>query len=153
MIVKLIFFTTHGYRTVRYNQYGRGLSGYLKGDYTHREYIETAIELFNSLGLDSIILVGHSFGAGVAAMIEVEIPERISKIVLLDPSLDEVTGNVGADIERLPIIGELVGKLIMPNVLQKRAHSLLAEAGVSESDSVYFVLNRQRRTKGQCCSA
>jgi len=42
-------------------------------------------ELFDSLGLESPAVVGHSFGGMVAAEVAATNPSRVSKLVLIDP--------------------------------------------------------------------
>jgi len=42
-------------------------------------------ELFDELGLDSPAVIGHSFGGMVAAEIAATNPERVSKLILIDP--------------------------------------------------------------------
>lgn len=42
-------------------------------------------ELFDALGLDSPPIIGHSFGGMVAAEVAATNPERVSKLVLIDP--------------------------------------------------------------------
>jgi len=42
-------------------------------------------ELFDALGLDEPALIGHSFGGMVAAEVAATNPERVSRLVLIDP--------------------------------------------------------------------
>lgn len=42
-------------------------------------------EIFDSLGLKSVPIIGHSFGAMVAAELAAGNPERVSKLVLISP--------------------------------------------------------------------
>ena len=42
-------------------------------------------ELLDELGLDSPVIVGHSFGGMVAAEVAATNPRRVSKLVLIDP--------------------------------------------------------------------
>src|SRR5437867_7715305 len=42
-------------------------------------------ELFDALGLKSPAVIGHSFGGMVAAEVAATAPERVSKLVLIDP--------------------------------------------------------------------
>ncbi len=42
-------------------------------------------ELFDALGLESPALVGHSFGGMIAAEVAATNPERVGKLVLIDP--------------------------------------------------------------------
>ncbi len=42
-------------------------------------------EIFDALGLQSVPIIGHSFGAMVAAELAASNPERVSKLVLISP--------------------------------------------------------------------
>ncbi len=42
-------------------------------------------ELFDRLGLEQAVLVGHSFGGMLACEIAAAMPERVSRLVLIDP--------------------------------------------------------------------
>lgn len=71
---------------------GCGLSGRPNASYElqwHAHIIAHALEL---RGLDAVDIVGHSFGGGVAAMLLLECPERIRRIVLV------AAGGLGRDV-------------------------------------------------------
>src|SRR5215469_8818868 len=42
-------------------------------------------DIFEALGLDSISLVGHSFGAMIAAELAAHVPRRVARLVLISP--------------------------------------------------------------------
>ena len=53
-------------------------------------------DVFNALALDRIVLVGHSFGAMVAAEYAAHFPRRVAKLVLISPM------GIWRDVEPLP---------------------------------------------------
>jgi len=63
-------------RTVRRGEPAAGLSGLLAW----------LAETLDALGLDRFALVGHSFGAWIAARCAMDSPDRIERLILLDPS-------------------------------------------------------------------
>jgi pimeloyl-ACP methyl ester carboxylesterase len=63
---------------------GRGLSDKPSSGYGMADYAADLIGLLDTLGLQQVILGGHSFGGVVAIYMAGQFPERISKIVLID---------------------------------------------------------------------
>ncbi|HEU4478839.1 MAG TPA: alpha/beta hydrolase [Pyrinomonadaceae bacterium] len=56
-------------------------------DYSYRRHVDDLISLMRSLELGPAHLVGHSYGATVAALAALERPEMVSSLVLGEPSL------------------------------------------------------------------
>ena len=56
-------------------------------DYTHRRHIDDLIGLIETLGPGPAHLVGHSYGAAVAALVAMERPELVNSLILGEPSL------------------------------------------------------------------
>ena len=56
-------------------------------DYSYGRHAEDLISLLRTLGLGPAHLVGHSYGATVAALVAMERPEMVSSVVLGEPSL------------------------------------------------------------------
>ncbi len=56
-------------------------------DYSYGRHVDDLISLVRALGLGPAHLVGHSFGASVAALVALERPEMVSSLVLGEPSL------------------------------------------------------------------
>lgn len=57
-------------------------------DYTPAACASDIVALLNSLELDRVVLVGHSFGTLVALAIAAEQPERVANLILVDPPGD-----------------------------------------------------------------
>jgi pimeloyl-ACP methyl ester carboxylesterase len=49
-----------------------------------RDYATLVIEFLDTVGLERVVLVGHSIGGWIAQYLAVEHPERISRLVLVD---------------------------------------------------------------------
>lgn len=56
-------------------------------DYTHRRHVDDLISLIEALGPGPAHLVGHSYGAAVAALVAMERPELVNSLILSEPSL------------------------------------------------------------------
>lgn len=59
-------------------------------EYTYRRHVDDLIALINALGRGSVHLVGHSYGATVAALVTVERPDLVKTLILGEPSLFSV---------------------------------------------------------------
>ncbi len=75
-----------GFRVIRYDIYGRGLSDRPDGVYDRKLFVTQLKELIEALQLKGPIhLVGNSMGGAVATAFAADYPERIGKLVLIDP--------------------------------------------------------------------
>ena len=63
---------------------GRGLSEKPDSGYGLEDHAEDIIGLLDELGLDQVVLGGHSFGGLLTAYITAHYPERVSRCLLLD---------------------------------------------------------------------
>ena len=76
-----------GYRVIRVDEPGNGLSGtYPAGDYTPERVLATLSRLIEGLGLQHITLVGHGMGGFYAARFAAEHPEQVERLALLAPA-------------------------------------------------------------------
>jgi 3-oxoadipate enol-lactonase len=72
------------HRTIRYDLRGFGRSPLEPGAYSHARDL---VELLDELGLERTALVGGSLGGRVALEVSVAQPERVDKLVLMDPGV------------------------------------------------------------------
>ena len=56
-------------------------------NYSYRRHVDDLVSLIRALGLGPAHLVGHSYGATVAALVAMEWPEKVSSLVLAEPGL------------------------------------------------------------------
>jgi lipase len=66
---------------------GHGQSTWLP-PWTVERHVADLVELLDGLGLQAVAVVGHSMGGLVALHLAVTVPERVSRLVLLDPMVD-----------------------------------------------------------------
>jgi proline iminopeptidase len=75
-------------RVIYYDQRGCGLSDYKKGKgYTVDQAVGDIEGLRKALGLEKIVLLGHSYGGILAQKYSVQYPENIKGLILVDSGL------------------------------------------------------------------
>src|SRR4051794_9458823 len=65
------------------------------------DYAALCIKLLQALELPPVVLVGHSIGATIAALMAVEAPQMVSRLVLIDPLGLDVPDAPAADLASL----------------------------------------------------
>ena len=76
---------------------GRGGSRDVPGPFGMRVHAEDCIAILDHLGVDKAVVVGHSMGGFVAAVLALYHPRRVSELVLMDGGL--VMGELPADAD------------------------------------------------------
>ena len=66
---------------------GRGRSGKPAGGYTMGDHAADVIALLDHLGLDTVIMGGHSFGALLSIYLAACYPERITRVIVIDAAI------------------------------------------------------------------
>lgn len=75
-----------GLHCIRYDLYGRGFSDRPQTDYDISLFVEQLDGLVAALGCEQVDLVALSMGGPIAAAFAVSCPERVRRLVLIDPS-------------------------------------------------------------------
>ena len=80
---------------------GRGGSREVSGPYGMKTHADDCIAILDQLGIDKAVVVGHSMGGFVAAVLALHYPDRVADLVLMDGGL--VLGELppDADIDQL----------------------------------------------------
>jgi pimeloyl-ACP methyl ester carboxylesterase len=80
------------------------------GDYSIQACADDVLAVIDALGLDSIVLVGHSYGAHVVIDVAARRPEVVRRLILVDPPGDftRVPDQVRDD-ELMPYLARLEG--------------------------------------------
>ena len=63
---------------------GRGLSDKPAGGYSLQQHVRDIFFLLNDLGLEKVVLMGHSLGAYISMAFAAQHPARVDKVVLVD---------------------------------------------------------------------
>ena len=75
-----------GWRWHRVEMPGHGRSGHLAQDLAYHfvDYVDVVLTVLDELGLERVVLAGHSMGASVAMLFAGAFPERVERLVLVD---------------------------------------------------------------------
>lgn len=92
---------------VFYQQRGTGKSSAVGDDslLTAAQHVEDLDALRRTLRLQRLSLYGHSWGGGLAALYAVTYPDRVAKLILLNPMPPRLNG-IGQDVPRLRLSAE-----------------------------------------------
>lgn len=81
------YLASHGFKVLRYDMYGRGLSDRPDVTYDKQLYFEQLNELVDQLQLKKpFSLVGVSFGGALATNYTAAYPANVNKVILIDPA-------------------------------------------------------------------
>jgi pimeloyl-ACP methyl ester carboxylesterase len=80
------FLTKSGFCVLRYDLFGRGYSDRPQARYDIDTFCGQLRELLDTLGFERVILIGLSLGGPISATFTTRYPERIQKLVLIDPA-------------------------------------------------------------------
>jgi proline iminopeptidase len=75
---------TDGWRRIRYTQRGLAPSP-TEGPFTVAQHVADAVAVLDSLDLEDVAVLGHSWGGFLAAVLAMEHPERVRGLLLVDP--------------------------------------------------------------------
>jgi len=142
------FLTRFGFRVLRYDLFGRGLSDRPKLRYDVDLFCKQLQDLLDKLGFDgSVNLVGLSMGGAIAVTFAARFPQRVRRLVLIDPAgAKAVALPWSLRAASLPGVGELaLGLFGSVTLLKGAASSLFGPAAVAEFQRRYRV---QMKYKG-----
>lgn len=87
---------------------GRGSSGTLPGPFTFDAQVDDLVAVLDHVGVDSVVVAGHSMGAFIAVWLAHRHPDRVSGLVLVDggiplPTVPDPAAALGPAMERLSV--------------------------------------------------
>ena len=129
--------TAAGFRVLRYEAFGRGYSDRPEVTYDQDLYRRQLRELVDKLGLTAPFdLIGLSLGGGTAVNFTARHPERVDKLVLISPLINnfKVPSFFG-----IPVLGKFLARLAGIRVIAKRFASLVGNHPESEKYTRLFV--------------
>lgn len=119
-----------GFQTLRFDLYGHGASARLPGDYTFDRFSRQVVEIIEATDFPRpAIVLGHSFGAALAASVAVARPDLVAKLVLVAPMLDFSSTSAWSKLFQLRGVGELAMRLIGAPALVRRRRRRYATIG------------------------
>jgi len=123
------FLTDAGFRVLRYDLYGRGFSDRPTARYDIALFVNQLTQLldalhFTSTGLSAgsrpVSLIGLSMGGLIASTFAVRHPDRVNKLVLIDPSgAGPISLSPMIRLMTLPIVAEAILSLVPAETLIK----------------------------------
>ncbi len=117
-----------GYYVVRYNHYGRGLSGRISGKYTLDVFEEELSQVITSLTLkEPVHIAGLSMGGLVAMRYAVDNPSHVKTLSLISPAGYVMSDSFSTKLVKTPVIGDFIMRVFGKPVLSKRNSSNLYE--------------------------
>ena len=138
-----------GFRVLRYDHFGRGLSDRPAIRYDLDLYVCQLRELIDTLGIESMHLIGWSMGGLIVTRFAAEHPARVASLTLISPGLFLDSLGLGQRLSRLPgmhrliawRVGDVIDRLDKAHLshpdqfpdYNKRAREQLAFPGMGES--------------------
>lgn len=81
------FLADQGFRVLRYDLFGRGYSDRPEGNYNIDRFVKQLADLLDALSIEGpVSLAGLSMGGPITATFTAQFPERVKKLVLIDPA-------------------------------------------------------------------
>jgi pimeloyl-ACP methyl ester carboxylesterase len=97
------------FRVLALDLFGWGYSSRDEGrNYDYQLYADQLRSFLDALGLERAALVGQSMGGGAAIRFAVQHPERVERLVLVDPSSLPNPLPLAGQLFALPLVGELL---------------------------------------------
>jgi pimeloyl-ACP methyl ester carboxylesterase len=119
-----------GSRIVRFDLFGHGLSDRPAVRYDFGLFLRQALAVVDDLRpTQPLTLLGHSFGAAIAAAIANERPAAVGRLVLVAPLLDFMAGSFWPRAFGLPGIGSPLMRWIGLPALERRRERRYAAIG------------------------
>lgn len=107
------FLVEKGYKVLRYDLLGRGLSERVNGDYKPALFARQLKELTDALlPGEKFFLFGTSMGGAVVTAYAAKYPQKIKKLFLLAPAGMEYNAPFYMKMAQKPVIGELMFKTL-----------------------------------------
>lgn len=112
------------HRVVVPDLFGHGASAKPVGDYSLGAHAATLRDLLDRLAIDTVTLVGHSLGGGIALVFSYLFPERVDKLVLV------ASGGLGREVSPLLRSATLPGaRYVLPVIASRWVRDRISTVG------------------------
>lgn len=136
-----------GYRSLRYDLFGRGFSDRVSGAYDLDLYRNQLIELLQVVGVERRFhLVGLSMGGVIAVDYAASFPDRLASLTLIDPAGFPMAQPLAASLMQIPYLGEYLMKLVGDRALLSSVSKSFSDPSFVPGFQKLFA--RQLRWKG-----
>lgn len=100
--------------------WGWGYSERLKeNEYSFERYGKQIVGFMDALKIDKASLVGQSMGGGISVYVAAHFPERVDRLILVDPAVIPYPMTTTAIIYQLPFVGEFLNALPGDGLMKK----------------------------------
>ncbi len=129
--------TDAGFRVLSYDKFGRGYSDRPDVIYDQERYRRQLLELVDRLGLTAPFdLIGLSLGGGTAVNFTARHPDRVDKLVLISPLINNFKV---PSFFAIPVVGEFLARLAGIRVIANRFASLVENHPEAEKYTRLFM--------------
>src|SRR3990172_284991 len=97
-----------GFRTVRYDLFGRGYSDRPRISFDKSLFVRQFIDLLDALKIERADLISLSMGGPIAAEFAYRFPKRVRKLVFLDPAGFDLELPLAVKLLNIPLLGEVI---------------------------------------------
>jgi pimeloyl-ACP methyl ester carboxylesterase len=127
--------TAAGYRVVRFDQIGHGLTGPSPTrDYSMAAFTGDVSRVADKLGITTFVLAGNSMGGGIAGLYAIAHPDRLRGLVLVDASGAPVDNKqslpIGFRIARTPGARDLMLHITPRSVIESSLHQTVSNQSI-----------------------
>jgi pimeloyl-ACP methyl ester carboxylesterase len=132
-------------RVTAYDRPGHGYSGD-GGNYSYEHNADVALALIETLQLEHVVVVGHSYGGTAALAMAARSPAAVDAVVVLDSAAYEPSrqADVALRLLTVPVLGMGFGTLTGPFVAPARIREGLVEQFASRTPPEDFIALRTR---------
>jgi 2-succinyl-6-hydroxy-2,4-cyclohexadiene-1-carboxylate synthase len=127
------------YRVIAPDQRGHGLSGKPVSRYTAEEMAGDMVALLDHLSLDSVIVVGHSMGGGIAGHLAAHHPKYVRALAILDKSAAGPKGPDEIPLDEIAAVDPVTKDWPLPFASLKEARECIRRDMVSDLSYEYFM--------------
>ncbi|MFA6866515.1 MAG: alpha/beta hydrolase [Clostridia bacterium] len=130
-------FVKAGYKVLRYDLLGRGLSERVNKKYTPELFAEQLKELVDTvLPNESFYLTGTSMGGAIVTAYIAKYSDKVKKLFLLAPAGMNFKAPAYMKLSNIPVLGEIIFYLLGTKILLKKCSSELI---YSKDESDYYM--------------
>jgi pimeloyl-ACP methyl ester carboxylesterase len=128
------------YRVYAIDLPGHGLSDRPDNSYNPAFAVASANDILEALGIEQATLIGHSLGGAVSINIALSLPERVSRLVLIDSAGLSRRLPWLYRLSSLPVLGNILMELAVEPALEISIKRLFSDSPVLPREMIDIIL-------------